>query len=144
MARVEHSVIVNAPIEKVWDVAARASGLPNWFANVTDVSYVHDTPVPDAEMKLKYNVSGLNMDITARVGDFSEPTHLVMHLSGGINGTSTLDFLPSGNGTKVTQVFEYTLPGGGLGAIADKLIVERMNEANAKKSLESLKKLVED
>jgi hypothetical protein len=31
------------------------------------------------------------------------------------------------------------MPGGGLGKIADKLVVERMNTSNLEKSLENLK-----
>jgi hypothetical protein len=35
------------------------------------------------------------------------------------------------------------MPGGGLGKIADKFVVERMNISNLEKSLENLKTLVE-
>ena len=60
-----------------------------------------------------------------------------------ITGTNRWDMAQEGNGTKVTLTIDYEMAGGGLGKIADKLIVERMNDKNAATSLENLKAIVE-
>ena len=51
--------------------------------------------------------------------------------------------LPEGQGTRVTMRFEYEMPGGGVGKLFDRLVVERMNAQNLERSLENLKRLLE-
>jgi uncharacterized membrane protein len=48
-----------------------------------------------------------------------------------------------GDSTRVDLTFDYEMPGGGLGKIADKLVVERTNDKNAETSLANLKALAE-
>jgi uncharacterized membrane protein len=60
-----------------------------------------------------------------------------------ITGTNRMAFEPEGEGTRVTLGFEYEMPGGGVGKLVDRLVIERMNAQNLEKSLENLKALVE-
>lgn len=60
-----------------------------------------------------------------------------------VSGTNRWDLAQEGAGTKVTLTIDYEMAGGGLGKIADKLVVERMNDKNAAASLENLKSAVE-
>ena len=46
-------------------------------------------------------------------------------------------------GTRLSVEFDYEMPGGGLGKIAERLVVERMNDKNAETSLKNLKALFE-
>ena len=64
-------------------------------------------------------------------------------MEGMITGTNHWVFTPEGEGTLVKATFDYEMPGGVLGKLADKMIVERMNIENLEKSLNILKKLVE-
>ena len=69
---------------------------------------------------------------------------LSLKLDGMITGTSRWVYTPEGNGTtRVTCLFEYEMPGGGLGQALNKLVVERMNNDNVEKSLNNLKTILE-
>jgi carbon monoxide dehydrogenase subunit G len=64
-------------------------------------------------------------------------------MAGMITGTNQWETVQEGSGTRVTVTINYEMAGGGLGKIADKLIVERMNDKNTATSLENLKAIVE-
>jgi ligand-binding SRPBCC domain-containing protein len=69
--------------------------------------------------------------------------HIAYQMSGMMVGTQEWSYTPEGGQTRLTALVEYEMPGGALGKIADKLVVERMNTRNLEKSLENLKALVE-
>ena len=51
---------------------------------------------------------------------------------------------PREGGTLITNEFEYTMPWGVLGRAADRLFVERMQWRDAHRSLENMKRLLEE
>ena len=64
-------------------------------------------------------------------------------MEGMITGTNHWVYKPEGEGTMIKAIFDYEMPGGVLGKLADKMVVERMNIENLEKSLNNLKKLAE-
>ena len=69
--------------------------------------------------------------------------HISYQMSGMLVGTQEWRYTPERGQTRLTALVEYDIPGGALGKIADKLVVERMNARNLEESLENLKALVE-
>ncbi|UCC89144.1 MAG: hypothetical protein JSV81_07510, partial [Anaerolineales bacterium] len=60
-----------------------------------------------------------------------------------ITGTNHLTYTTEGESTRFTMLLENQMPGGGMGKVLDRLLVERMNAQNLEKSLANLKALVE-
>jgi len=67
----------------------------------------------------------------------------VGRVEGAITAEQTFVYAPEGGGTRLTVEIDYTVPGGGLGKLADKLVMERFNEQSADQTLEALKRLCE-
>jgi hypothetical protein len=64
-------------------------------------------------------------------------------ISGPLSGEQTWIHVPKNGETEVTAEVEYTVPGVALGRIADRLIIERMQEGVAEQTLQNLKLLCE-
>ena len=62
---------------------------------------------------------------------------------GALAAEQTWTYTPKNNDTEVTVEIEYTVPGRALGRIADRLLLERMNENGTEQTLQNLKLLCE-
>jgi len=60
-----------------------------------------------------------------------------------LSGRARWELTSEGEGTRLTTTFDYTLPGGVLGKIADALIVRRLNAKSLQEALRNFKALVE-
>jgi uncharacterized membrane protein len=64
-------------------------------------------------------------------------------MDGMLSGRARWELTPDGDGARLTTTFDYALPGGVLGKIADALIVRRMNAKSLEGALQNFKVLVE-
>lgn len=143
MARIEKSVIITATTQKIDEYAINAPTWPQWVAGIEAVHPDGVFPEKGGELKVKYKSAGMAFDITMTTREIVHGDHVIFDMEGMINGSQHWQYEPAGGGVKVTCIFDYSMPGGGLGAIADKLIVERMNTSNIESTLANLKKVVE-
>jgi uncharacterized membrane protein len=60
-----------------------------------------------------------------------------------LSGRARWELTPEGDGTRLTTTFDYVLPGGVLGKLADALVVKRMNGKSLEQALNNFKALVE-
>jgi uncharacterized membrane protein len=64
---------------------------------------------------------------------------------GGVDSTWDWRLAPtSEGGTHLRVIVDYSVPGSFLGAIADKLFIERQNEKDLRQTLANLKQLLEE
>lgn len=143
MARLEKSIIINAPWEKVDAIANDGHRTPEWYEGVESTTVDDVYPQVGGVAHQVYKAGGISFNVKMTVESYEKGKHLHLRMDGMIDGTQQWMIEPQGNSTKLTVVFDYDVPGGGLGKIADKLIIERVNSANLDKSLENLKKLAE-
>jgi uncharacterized membrane protein len=143
MARIEKSVTINADTNQIDAYAINAPTWPQWVAGIESVHPDGVFPEKGGELKVKYKSAGMTFDITMTTREIVHGDHVIFDMEGMINGYQHWQYAPDGKGIKVTCVFDYSMPGGGLGAIADKLIVERMNTSNIENTLANLKRVVE-
>jgi len=64
-------------------------------------------------------------------------------MEGMLSGRARWELTPEGDGTRLTTTFDYALPAGVFGKIADALVVKRMNGKSLEKALNNFKALVE-
>ena len=108
-------------LEKVWDVQGRGAG---------------------CTYRWQYKMGGASFDGSAEITEAS-PQRIVLETSGGIPSTWVYELTPAAGGTHLELSIEYTVPGSVLGAIADKLLVERQNRKEINQSLANLKARLE-
>jgi uncharacterized membrane protein len=64
-------------------------------------------------------------------------------MDGVLSGSARWELTPDGDGTRLTTTFDYALPGGVFGKIADALLVRRLNAKSLEEGLHNFKALVE-
>ena len=143
MAKVERSILINASGEKIDEIPRDGKRLAEWYAGIEKAEPDDVYPNPGGKIVLTYKSGGARFDITQTVLERIEGQSAKYQMEGMITGTNHWVYAPEGAGTRVKATFDYQMPGGVLGKLADKVIVERMNVENLEKSLDNLKKLAE-
>ena len=82
---------------------------------------------------------GMKAHVKLTVLEVDRPRELVQEMTGTFPGKWTTTLEPSGQVTKAKMVVDYTVPGGRLGKVANRLLLERMNQRNLEQTLEGLK-----
>jgi uncharacterized membrane protein len=67
----------------------------------------------------------------------------LFQMEGMLSGRARWELTPEGDGTRLTATFDYALPGGVVGKLADALIVKRLNGKSLGEGLNNFKALVE-
>ena len=143
MAKVERSILIKASVDQIDVITRDGKRLAEWYAGVEKAEPDDVYPNPGGKIVMTYKSGGAKFDITQTVLERTEGQGAKYQMEGMITGTNSWVFTPEGEGTLVKATFDYEMPGGVLGKLADKIIVERMNIENLEKGLENLKKLVE-
>lgn len=143
MAKVERSIVINAPTETIDKIALDASRLPEWYVGITEVKPDSLYPEVDGRVLLVYKITGVTFRLALTVQELVRGHHISYQMAGMMVGTQEWFYTPESGRTRLTALVEYEIPGGALGEIADKLVIERLNMKNLEQSLENLKTLVE-
>lgn len=144
MAEIRRNIFINAPVEKVFDVAMHQERLPEWLVGMEEVRDVPPGP-PEVGTTYEwtYSMGGVRFQGTNTVTEIVPNARFVVESTGGINSTWTWIYEVQEGGTLLTCEMSYSVPGGGLGRFADKLLVERTNVKSLERSLDNIKQLVE-
>lgn len=97
-------------------------------------------------VKHSYLLAGMRFPVTSRVLEdhfTPEGARWKGQIEGPLAGEHTWIYTPKEGGTEVTVDMEYTVPGALLGRIADRLIIEHMQERSLEQTLENMKLLCE-
>jgi len=147
MTHIERSVLINAPVEKVFDYIAEPNNLVKWVHNCLEVNEV----VPEGTLRegTTYREAmklpaGIKIKCVTRISKYERPFKL--DFESPFAGTylsfaHTLE--PKDNGTLVTEIGDYTMPGGILGKAMDKLYMKGVITGNLEHTVENLKAVME-
>jgi uncharacterized membrane protein len=83
------------------------------------------------------------MPITETVLEYQPGRLQLFQMEGTLSGRARWELRPEGEGTNLTTTFDYALPGGVVGRVADALIARRMNARSLEQALDNFKALVE-
>lgn len=144
MGQIRERIHIDAPPEKVWKLGAQAELYPEWQTGVVQVRDVSG-PIDHvgASYTVIYRTMGRQLDATFTVTKV-ELGRLIEEegtAPGGGRGTSKLMLDPADGGTDLSFEFDYDLPGGFVGDIADKLFLERAIQRDIHHSQENFKEL---
>jgi len=110
--KVEHQVVVNAPVDKVYKLFSNFENFPQWFNNVEQVRY---TGADRTHWKVKSN-TGLNFEYDARIKT-NIPNEVISweSVSGDLPNAGAVRFHNLNGNTRVEVTMEVNPPGGVIG-----------------------------
>jgi uncharacterized protein YndB with AHSA1/START domain len=143
MAIVQSNVQIEASPQKTMALCSDASRWPDWYPGMKEIDLVAPFPEEGGKVAFKVKSAGMSMPITETVLDYQPGKLLLLQMQGMLSGRARWELTPDGDGTRLTTTFDYALPGGVFGKLADALIVERMNRKSLEEALNNFKALVE-
>ncbi len=139
MPKSEASVTINAPIEKIFDAIADQEKAAQYISTavLTDTKGKPDELGSYSEWT--YPVAGMKIHGKMTVSEVDKPHRLVQEMSGTMTGKWIWSLEQDGQAVKVVFSVEYSVPGGILGKVANKLFLGRINQRNSEKCVQGLK-----
>jgi carbon monoxide dehydrogenase subunit G len=143
MAIVQRNVQIDASPQETMALLSDARRWPDWYPGMMGIDIT--APFPEAEGKVVFKVksAGVSMTITETVLDYQPDKLQLLQMEGMLSGQARWELSPESDGTRLTTTFDYALPGGVVGKLADALMVKRMNGKSLEDALKNFKALVE-
>jgi len=155
LTRVEKSIEIKVPPEKVWEMLA-LDRFQEWEEEMQkglkSLKYTSEVHKPKDKYKVgtsgHMNIKGAGMgELDFEVTESLENEKLTYHMKkSGTNqtmGIITLILEPAEEATKFTYIFDYEMPWGIFGKFLDKLFAKKMSEKEQEKWLKTLKSILE-
>ena len=143
MAIVQRNVQIEASPQETMVLLSDASRWPDWYPGMTGIDIAAPFPEADGRVTFKVKSAGVSMAITETVLEYQPGKLQLLGMEGMLSGRARWELTPEGDGTRLTTTFDYALPGGVFGKVADALIVKRMNAKSLGEALHNFKALVE-
>ncbi len=143
MAIVQRNVQIKTSPQESMALLSDASRWPEWYPGMTDISITAPFPLEGGTVAFKVKSAGMSMPITETVLDYQPDKLQLFQMEGMLSGRARWELTPEGDGTRLTTTFDYKLPGGAFGRVADVLIVRRMNDKALREALLNFKALTE-
>ena len=143
MAIVQCNVQVKTSPEETMALLSDASRWPDWYPGMMELSIAAPYPEEGGKVAFKVKSAGMSMPITETVLDYQPGKLQPFQMDGMLSGRARWELTAEGDGTRLTTTFDYALPGGVFGKIADALIVRHLNAKSLEKALHNFKSLVE-
>ena len=142
MAKLEKTITINAPVEKVFSYIDGGTNLPEIWPSLVEVKDVQRLPNGGHSDRFVYKMAGIRLEGTSEDVEYIPNQRIVTKTTGGAESTQTWLFQPEAGGTKVTFKVEYTVPIPVLGKLAEAIIV-KMNDREGDLILANLKARME-
>jgi len=142
MAKVEKTITINAPVEKVFGYVEEPANLPEIWPSMVEAKDVQRLPNGGTSSRWVYKMAGVRFEGTSEDTEYVANQRIVSKTKGGIESTMTWEFQPEAGGTKLAVEVEYTVPIPVLGKLAEAFIVKQ-NEREFELLLANLKARME-
>src|SRR4051794_12496750 len=143
MAIVQRNVQIKASPQDTMALLERCQPLAGLVSGHDGDRHRRSLPRRRGKVTFKVKSAGMSMPITETVLDYRPGELQLLQMDGMLSGRARWELTAEGDGTRLTTTFDYALPGGALGKIADALIVKRMNARSLEEALHNFKALVE-
>lgn len=142
MAKVTRSVVLKAPVEKVFSYISNPKNEMEFIPSITDIRDIQGQGVGD-KYGWTYKMVGISLKGESEIIESVANKQYVSKSSGGIVSTWTWTFEPEGDGTRLGITVDYTIPVPVLGKVGERLVL-RQTEREADLAMENLKDILED
>ena len=141
MAKVEQSIIINAPVEKVYSYVCGPMNQLEWLPSMTDVRDITGEGVGQ-KFGCTYKMMGISFKGEIEVVESVANQGRIIKSTGDIQSTWTWTFKSENGKTVVNLAIEYTFPVPVLGKVAEQIVL-RQNERKAALSMTNIKERLE-
>ncbi len=142
MAKVNKSITINAPVEKVFKYATDQTNMPEIWPSMVENKVLERLPNGGTKSEYVYKMAGMRFEGISVDTEFIPNQRTVSKTEGGVESEITWEYQAEGEATKVTFGAEYTVPIPLLGKLAEAFIVKQ-NENEAEIILANLKARME-
>ena len=141
MTRIENSIEINAPPEKVWSMI-QWDKVVEWLPSIKKVEWTSDSHKAGATVEVKSELAGIKGVMDVETTEYIENKKLAWRARNfKMSGVRALS--PIKKGTKVDIVDEYEMPYSILGKLIDKLRFRKAVVKNNEIGLGKLKAMLE-
>ena len=141
MAKVEQSITINAPVEKVFSYVCDPMNQLEWLPSMTDVRDITGEGVGQ-KFGWTYKMMGISFKGETEVVESVANQRRIIKSTGSIQSTWTWTFKSENGKTVVNLAVEYTIPVPVLGKVAEQLVL-RQNKREAALSMTNIKERLE-
>ncbi|MDE3231603.1 MAG: SRPBCC family protein [Chloroflexota bacterium] len=142
MATVERSVLIQAPVERVFGYAAVPAHLPEFWPSMLEIKDVQPLPNGGHRFRWVYQMAGMRFEGTSEDVEYLPNYRMMQKSKGGIDSTISWTFQTEADGVRVTFVAAYSVPVPLLGRLAEAAIA-KVNEQETETLLANLKARLE-
>lgn len=141
MAKIERSITINAPVEKVFAYVDDPMSQLEYLPSIVEVKDVTGHGV-GAHYRWTYKMAGLRFEGESTMTEYIPNERMVVQSKGGIVSTWSWAFTAEDGGTKVNLTVEYTIPVPVLGKLGEALVLKQ-NEREADQAMANIKAKLE-
>lgn len=142
MAKLERSVMINAPVEKVFQFVENPTNFPEVWPSMVEVSNIEELASGGRKFNWVYKMAGMKLEGLSETTAYEPNRRIVSETKGGIQSKFVWSFTPEGGSTKLHVDIEYIVPVPVLGKLAEGVIV-KMNEREADTLVANIKDRME-
>jgi uncharacterized membrane protein len=143
MAKIERSISINAPVEKVFEYLAQPTNLPEIWPSLIEVKDLKQTPQHVGDTwHWAYKMAGMRFEGDSKISEFVPNKRIVSKGTGGIPSTFVYTFQKENGHTLFREEVEYTVPVPLLGKLAESFVL-KLNEREGDTFLANLKARME-
>jgi len=143
LARIEKSIEIRAPPEKVWPLLFW-DRLSEWMDMIEKVEY---TSEKRASVGATFHIIGAiepKAEFDVEIMEYAGNEEAIWRsTAGNFTAFGTTTMKPTEAGTEITFVIDYELPYSILGKVIDKVIVSREIDKDIERGLQKLKRALE-
>lgn len=141
MAKVERSITINAPVDRVFAYITDLANEIEYIPSVTDIRDITGTGVGQ-RCGWTYKMMGIPLKGEAEITEYIPNQRYVLKSKGGILSTWAWTFKAEASKTRLNVVVEYIIPVRILSKLGD-AIVQRLNEREADLAMANIKERME-
>lgn len=142
MAKIEKTIVINAPVEKIFTYISDPANLPSIWPSMEKVEDIVQLPNGGTSFKWIYKMAGMHIEGASETIEFVANQRVISKSKGGIESTFTWEFKPEAGGARVNLQIEYSVPIPVLGKLAEVVIIKQ-NDHEADLLLVNLKAKME-
>jgi uncharacterized membrane protein len=142
VAKVQQTILINAPVEEVFAFVENPSNLPDLWPSLERITHVERQPNGWYSANYVYRIAGMRFEGHTDLIEYVPNQRIITRSKAGVEGTLGWIFQSEGGGTRLTIEADYTASVPVVGKIAEALLV-RQHEQEAKILLANIKAKLE-
>ena len=144
MSKVSATIVINKPIQEVFDYTASPHNGPAFIPNLNENSNIMPEEAGMGQtFDWRFTLAGVDLTGKAEVTAFTPPTHVTIHTTGDSTTDWVYTFAEEAGGTKVTVEVNYEIEENALKRVANRMIVDKLNQRSTEQMLDNLKTILE-